>query len=78
MVVYRPRMVSGIRRGDEGGIEYWMEREGKGRGRVSSVMKRGISDVSSVLNQSMGENVESYQPFVGCIELGMWIRPKNG
>ena len=65
MVVYRPRMVSGIRRGDEGGIEYWMERGGKGRGRVSWVMKRGISDVSSVLNQSVGESVESYYQFLG-------------
>jgi len=39
-------MVSGIRRGGEGGIEYWMEKGGKGRERVSWVMKRGISDVS--------------------------------
>ena len=46
MVVYQPQMVSGIHREDEGGIEYWMARVGRGRERVSWVMKRGISDVS--------------------------------
>lgn len=40
-------MVSGIHREDEDGIVYWMAKGGRGRERVSWVMKRGISDVSS-------------------------------
>ena len=47
MVVCRPQMVSGSHRGDGDGIGYWMARGERGRGKVSWVMKRGISDVSS-------------------------------
>jgi hypothetical protein len=53
-------MVSGIRRGDGGGIEYWMARGGRGRGKVSWVMKREISDVSSVLYHSGRESAERF------------------
>jgi hypothetical protein len=59
MVEYQPQMVSGIHRGDGGGIEYWMEREGKGRERVNWVMKLGISDVSSESYHSRSESSKS-------------------
>jgi hypothetical protein len=60
-------MVSGIHRGDGGGIEYWMAKGGRGRERVSWVMKLGISDVSSVLchSERVGERAISYLSATG-------------
>jgi hypothetical protein len=55
-------MVSGIHREDGGGIEYWMAKGGRGRERVSWVMKLGISDVSSESYHSRRESLKSYDP----------------
>jgi len=71
MVVYQPQMVSGIHRGDGDGIGYWMARGGRGRGTVSWVMKRRISDVSSESYHYRSESSKSYNPSLSYSELGL-------
>jgi hypothetical protein len=70
-------MASGIHREDEDGIEYWMAKGGRGRERVSWVMKLGISDVSSKLILWERERRER-SPSLGYSDLGIWIPPERG